>query len=214
MLIWLEGTIVAVSKGTRAPRQRRSIEKRDRILEAAYATFCEQGYYKSTTIEIARRAGVSVGCLYSYFADKYDLFVAILDRYEGGFETARTRALEAVDGRTRTHAEVIRAVMTSLLQEHEATRELNREIGILAFSDPAIAARKGQQAGKILDAIQQYLAAHREDLRPADPEAAAIVVWKTISALVDSMVFDPPMIGRERLIDATVEALCAYLLKP
>ena len=203
----------AQEKSTRAPQQKRSIDKKKRILEAAFETFCRQGYYKTTTTQVAKGAGVSIGCLYSYFTDKYSLFTAIMERYDSEFDAARTRALETVDGKPRAHAQTIRAVMTSLLEAHEASRELNREIAILAFSDPAIAARKEQQAEKILDAIRGYLAEHRRDMRPVDLEAAAIVVWKTISGLVDSMVFEPPAVGRERLIDATVDALCAYLVR-
>ena len=46
---------------TRIPVQKRSIEKRKRILEAGFQLFCEKGYYKTNTIEIARHAKVSTG---------------------------------------------------------------------------------------------------------------------------------------------------------
>ena len=52
---------------TRIPVQKRSIEKRKRILEAGFQLFCEKGYYKTNTIEIARHAKVSTGTVYSYF---------------------------------------------------------------------------------------------------------------------------------------------------
>ena len=55
---------------TRIPVQKRSIEKRKRILEAGFQLFCEKGYYKTNTIEIARHAKVSTGTVYSYFKDK------------------------------------------------------------------------------------------------------------------------------------------------
>ena len=43
---------------TRIPVQKRSIEKRKRILEAGFQLFCEKGYYKTNTAEIAKYAGV------------------------------------------------------------------------------------------------------------------------------------------------------------
>ena len=198
---------------TRDPRQKRSIDKKEKIVDAAYTVFCEKGYYKTTTIDVARQAGVSVGTLYSYFKDKNDLFTVILDRYEREFDALRERALEPGDGRPRTYPEMIRAVIVALLEEHEASRELNREIKILAYSDPAIAARGERQAAKILEAVRSNLEEHREDLRPTDLDAAAFVVWKSISGVVDSFTFEPQTIGRQRIIDATVDALCRYLLK-
>ncbi len=133
---------MAEMKKTRLPQQRRSIDKKKKIIDAAYEVFCAKGFYKTTTIEIARRAGVSIGCLYSYFADKNDLFTVILDRYDAEFDALRVQSLEPVNGTPRSHADVVRAVMMALLEEHEASRELNREIMMLSFSDPAIAARK------------------------------------------------------------------------
>jgi len=204
---------VAEEKKTRAPQQRRSIDKKKKILDAAYQVFCARGFYKTTTIEIARRAGVSVGTLYSYFSDKNDLFNVILDRYDSEFDALREQALDPGHGRPRSHREVIRAVMTTLLEQHEASRELNREIKILSFSDPAIAARIDSQAGKIRGAIRSYFNANREDLRPVDLDAATVFVWRTISSIVDLVVFEPQAIERQRIIDATVDALSAYLLK-
>lgn len=63
----------------REPKQRRSIEKKNKIVNAGYELFCEKGYYKTNTAEIAKRAGVSTGIVYNYFTDKKDIFIAVLD---------------------------------------------------------------------------------------------------------------------------------------
>lgn len=201
------------TKQIRAPKQKRSIDKKEKILAAAYGVFCSKGFYKTTTIEIARRAGVSIGCLYSYFKDKDDLFMVILDRYMKEFESVREKALFPADGKPHTHAEIVRSIMMALLQEHEATRELNREMKVLSYSNPAIAAHIEEQDAKIQRAIAGYLDTHRAELRVEDSEAATIVVWKLVSGIVDGIVFDMPPIDRARIIEAGVDALCAYLVK-
>jgi AcrR family transcriptional regulator len=198
---------------TRSPQQKRSIDKKVKVLDAAYKVFCAQGYYKSTTVDIAREAGVSVGCLYSYFADKYDLFTAILDRYDEEFDSVRDSALRDAEREPVSYPAIIRAVMDGLLREHEASIGLNREMHMLAYADPAIAARVQRQAEKIYTGVLTVLSRHREILRPADLEAAAIVTSRTISAMVHSLVFEPQSIERQRIIDATVDALCAYLVR-
>lgn len=70
----------------RTPQQTRSIEKKDRIIKAGFDLFCEQGYYRTTTTQICRRAGISTGALYSYFKDKKDIFIAAFtDFLEGEY---------------------------------------------------------------------------------------------------------------------------------
>ncbi len=49
-------------------------EKRNRILEAAYETFGTLGFQRATLKDIAERASLSAGTIYTYFTDKRDLF--------------------------------------------------------------------------------------------------------------------------------------------
>ena len=65
----------------REPRQTRSIEKKNKIIEAGYELFSEVGYYGTNTAEIAKRAGVSTGIVYGYFQDKRDILICVLEIY-------------------------------------------------------------------------------------------------------------------------------------
>jgi AcrR family transcriptional regulator len=65
----------------RLPKQARSRERFDRILDAAAALFAEVGYDAVTADEIAARADTSVGGLYRFFPDKLAVFHALADRY-------------------------------------------------------------------------------------------------------------------------------------
>ncbi len=65
----------------REPTQKRSVEKKQRIIQASYDLFCRQGYYKTNTAEIARQAGVSTGIVYSYFHDKKDILKDVIRLY-------------------------------------------------------------------------------------------------------------------------------------
>ncbi len=60
------------------PKQQRSIEKKRRIIEAGFKLFCEKGFYKTNTAEIAKEAGVSTGIVYRYFPDKKAIFLECL----------------------------------------------------------------------------------------------------------------------------------------
>lgn len=62
----------------REPMQLRAKETRERILRAARVELSLHGRDRLTTQAIAKRAQVSIGILYRYFADR----VAILDEIE------------------------------------------------------------------------------------------------------------------------------------
>jgi AcrR family transcriptional regulator len=53
--------------------------RRAQILEAAMACFARQGYHATSMDDVVRESGLSVGAIYSYFASKEDLFLALSD---------------------------------------------------------------------------------------------------------------------------------------
>ena len=55
------------------------VNTRDRILESARKLFAEQGYQKTTVVDISKRAGLSEAALYEYFQGKEHLLLAIPD---------------------------------------------------------------------------------------------------------------------------------------
>jgi TetR/AcrR family transcriptional regulator, fatty acid metabolism regulator protein len=52
---------------------------RDRIINSAKTLFAEQGYQKTTIVDISKRAGLSEAALYDYFQGKEDLLLTIPD---------------------------------------------------------------------------------------------------------------------------------------
>ena len=45
----------------REPIQKRSIEKKEKIIKAGFELICEKGYYNTNTAEIAKAAGIELG---------------------------------------------------------------------------------------------------------------------------------------------------------
>lgn len=65
----------------RTPLQKRSIEKRNRIIDKGFELMCNNGYYNTNTREIAKYAGVSTGIIYQYFNDKKDILIDGVKKY-------------------------------------------------------------------------------------------------------------------------------------
>lgn len=68
----------------RVPVQSRGQQRVAEILDAAERLIGEQGYEAMTTNHIALAAGVSIGSVYQFFANKFEILQALTQRYLDG----------------------------------------------------------------------------------------------------------------------------------
>jgi AcrR family transcriptional regulator len=71
---------MSTSPGAGDKAAARAEAQRGRILDAAQATFIENGFHAATMATIARRAGMSAGLIYRYFENKDAIVLAIIGR--------------------------------------------------------------------------------------------------------------------------------------
>ena len=128
-----------MKKEVREPQQERSIEKKNRIIEAGYKLFSEVGYYGTNTAEIAKRAGVSTGIVYGYFQDKRDILISVLSIYiEKVFEPilAHFKKLSSpVDFKA-----LAPAVLDLVIKTHKTNGKIHEALHALV-SDEAVGAK-------------------------------------------------------------------------
>lgn len=129
-----------MKKEVRQPRQERSIEKKNRIIEAGYELFCEVGYYGTNTAEIAKRAGVSTGIVYGYFQDKRDILISVLSIYiEKVFEPILglfKKLSSPVDFNM-----LAPAVLDLVIKTHKKNGKIHEALHALSSSDEAVGAK-------------------------------------------------------------------------
>jgi AcrR family transcriptional regulator len=78
--------VAAIPRLRRVPRQARSRERLQRLLDAADDLLAREGAEALTTTRVADAAGVSVGSLYQYLPDKGAIVEALAGRYLTEFE--------------------------------------------------------------------------------------------------------------------------------
>lgn len=94
----------------KTPSQARSGVTVTAILDATIQVLIRDGLTRLTTTRVATRAGVSVGTLYQYFADKRSLVAAVKQRHLG-------EIVDAVEQACATHRGApVRLMVTSLCQ--------------------------------------------------------------------------------------------------
>ena len=75
-------------KSNAIPNETRTARTKAALIEAARQLFVDKGYAATGTPELVKAAGVTRGALYHHYADKLDLFRAIIERESAAVATA------------------------------------------------------------------------------------------------------------------------------
>lgn len=194
----------------KTPRQARSQQMVEAILEAAARVLAERGYAGTNTNLVAERAGVSVGSLYQYFPNKDALITALHERHALQMHGVIERVLGAEpppEGLRGQVGALVRALVAAHQLEPELHRVLERD---LPFFDPP---REHSVADdRIFRCVRQLLEAYRDEIAPTDRDVATWAVLQTLESLVHACVVDaPPALSVPAMEAAIVDMLMGYL---
>lgn len=109
-------------------------DRRREIVDAAVELFIHKGYHQTTTREIARATGVSIGSLYEYVQSKEDVLYLVCDAIHHEMETrlreeigAGKTALEILKDAIRGYFQVCDKMQDSILLIYRESGSLTRE---------------------------------------------------------------------------------------
>lgn len=120
-------------KSVRIPNQKRSIEKKEKITQAAYEIFNTKGYYQTNTAEIAAAAGVSTGSVYAYFKDKKDILLICLQLF--GEELTRKICAAISETISSDSRNIAKNVLRIFVESHYAKKLFHDEVMSLIYRD-------------------------------------------------------------------------------
>lgn len=142
----------------RVPKQKRSIEKKNAIIKASYELFCEKGYHKTNTAEIAKAAGVSTGIVYNYFQDKSDILLKVIKLY---ISRLKEQFYSIIDGPIdrESIASVIEQFIDSSIASHTMHVDAHNEFLALSLLERDIQILFGQFENTILERLREKLMA-------------------------------------------------------
>lgn len=194
------------------PLQARSRHTVEAVIVAAAQILVEQGYEGATTARIAERAGVSIGSLYQYFPNKEALIAALIERHADGIVIIMTDALE--NPANETLQDGLRAVIRAAAAAHRLDPALHK---ILQEQVPRVGrlAKAMDTHQQITAAIERFLRAHADDLRPElDPAIAAIVVETAMEAIGHRAIVERPDLLADGVVDREVfDLISRYLTR-
>ncbi|NUU63448.1 TetR/AcrR family transcriptional regulator [Paenibacillus agri] len=197
---------------TRTPQQDRSIKTKQAIVTAAMELFSNKGYHQTNTKQIAAAAGVSTGSFYSYFTDKKAVFIEVLKYYNEALLSRVDASLAEINFDNNSDKKaVISHLVDSLILSHQVYTGFHKELSIMQLSDDEIKRLMDEQYNVGRQITLGYLQLDKEEVNVADVEAAAIVVFESVSTIVDAIVFSSRSIAAERLKSELVNMIAKYL---
>jgi AcrR family transcriptional regulator len=176
--------------------------------------FGRLGYAGATTNKIAERAGVSIGSLYQYFANKDEILMALLERHRAENRAAIEASRHVLTDPAVPLAEGLRGLINALLQHHVRDPALSRVLahGIHGPQDDRAKQKDGDE-GYV--AFMTEILRSRPEVVAEDEEMAARVVVQTVGQLVRWLGHDaPPTVATDAFVDELVRMLTAYLVPP
>ena len=122
----------------RMPTQKRSIEKRNRIIEKGFELMCENGYYSTTIPDIAKYSEVSVGIIYQYFNDKRDIFIEGVKKYSEDIMYPMLNVLETQKIETDKLETLLKKMIDSFIANHTMSKKSHEELMAMSHLDEEI----------------------------------------------------------------------------
>ena len=162
---------------------KRSLEKREKLLQIAEQLFLENGYEGVSVDEVTRRAGGSKTNIYSYFGGKEGLFVAVMEHLVAG-RLQQLRAIRLSDLSLEEALKKFARTFVHVILDPQA-QAFYRLIVAESVRFPQVG-RAWFAAGleSTYSAVETYLEAQQRSgrLKPGNPRRAAL--------FLDMIIFD------------------------
>lgn len=170
-------------KPRRQPKQARSQERVQHILDVAEQLFIEVGYEQATTRAIAARANVPIGSVYQFFPDKAALLEALAHHYFA--QEYRLFVQLQAELETAPIAEYVSRMVDAFDQfvmDHPGYQAvLAQMIDLMTVAD---AANYNEYDQQVLVGLSQFLARRNPSLSATKCDLIATTVLKTVNELL------------------------------
>jgi AcrR family transcriptional regulator len=198
----------------RQPKQSRSVETFNAILQAAANLFEAKGYEVTTTHQIASEAGVSVGALYRYFDGKQAILKELYARETSGSRRRILEGFSLADFIGQDLGQLVRKTMALAFKIFSERPGLRRVLTEQARKIDELDSLRRSQGSEVRQAVRQILGAAPMVTVP-DKEAAAYLVSLFMESLIDDYLLyrrTDSDFGDERIIEASSDFIMSYLL--
>ena len=175
----------------REPIQKRSIEKKEKIIKAGFNLICKKGYYNTNTVEIAKEAGVSTGIVYNYFNDKKDILIEGINEYANSImfpilESLKDKKLDSnyINNNIET---IVDNLINVFIKNHKLTKSAHKELMALSYLDKDVGNYINNKELMLTEEIVKLL--DRSGYKLENPKEKVHLIINLIETLCKEIVY-------------------------
>jgi AcrR family transcriptional regulator len=201
----------------RPPKQKRSQESLERVLDAATKLLEEKGFDAFTIQDVSQRADVSVGAIYARFGNKETLLRAVHKHAMDSIGREHESVAAADKGAADVRDAIVVAVRT-VAGIFRGNEKLLRAFMHLGAVDDEISRRGSENSTDLARQFEATVLAHRDEITHPDPETAVDVAFRMAYCTFARQVMYGPTFESDRpiawdeLVYEVGTACAAYLL--
>ncbi|MBR6273764.1 MAG: TetR/AcrR family transcriptional regulator [Lachnospiraceae bacterium] len=194
----------------RIPKQQRSMEKKQRIKDAAIKLMSDRGYHNTSSNEIAKEADVSIGTFYSYFKDKKALYIELVaDIYSKVLEPVNLSSLPD----DLSIEDTVRLYISYVFKGHEYMTDFQREIASLSEQSEEFRLIEMAHKKHLTQAFMAMMSTYSDIIKVKDPQTASYIILTTVEAVVHDTQFHNGGQNKKAVIDELTALIVNYLFK-
>ena len=182
----------------KAPKQARSEQMVDCILEGATRVLNTMPLAQATTNRIAEVAGVSIGSLYQYFDSKHEIALALLHRHLDQ-TVALLRDARIISRGSRAESR-LRLPIVEILNEHRGDRTLHLNLIRLAEAETPSGSMQGR-VDTMIDEIALVLGEERPEADVDEVRLSARLRHHNAMLLIHAAVINPDLYRDDVVLD-------------
>jgi AcrR family transcriptional regulator len=191
----------------RAPMQRRSTERVDRMLDVCALLLEQVGYEALTTKAIAEKAGISIGSVYQYFPDKKSMVRALAVRYLEEFLQRLDQALAGARLQDwRQLVDAMLRVYADMLEDSPGFRAIR----VGPAQDPYIM-RPNDDNPRVIAGATRELFRGQVDLAPGSRAETVLVIALTMGDALLQLAYRRDSAGDPEILAEVASAVTRYL---
>ncbi|MDX1873738.1 TetR/AcrR family transcriptional regulator [Mycolicibacterium sp. 120266] len=201
--------------GDEKPRRLTRAESRERtrrqLLDAAAHVFARRGYAAASVEEIAESAGFSVGAVYSNFANKDELFAALMTDRAANHMDEVADIFDSADALSQDPLQALGRMLIAIADKDLHVAVLKTEFWLHAVRNPELMRIEADASARTLAAVREILTGvlERNDV---DQNAVSVEDFATTTLALFSGLIRQRRIDPDRVSDAVFGQAMRWLI--
>nr|WP_276561778.1 TetR/AcrR family transcriptional regulator [Brevibacillus halotolerans] len=185
-------------------------KRREQIIEAAVDLFIHKGFHKTTTREIARASGFSIGTLYEYIESKEDILYLVCDSIHNEMEERLREAITYNGSGLKSLKLALKGLIRVMDQVNDRVLLIYQETKSLPHEAMTYVLRREES---ITGIFEEILHKGMEDGSIRTDERYVKLMANNIMVLAEMWVFRRWTLGKSYTLDEYIEKQTELLLR-